>query len=102
MSMNIPRPEYPRPQFVRESWVNLNGEWDFEIDNAENGESLKFFEREALNGKITVPYCPESKLSGVPSQIKLCFDNIKPITVIAVPAIRTIGSAVCTVRCTFS
>ena len=59
------RKEYPRPQFVREDWICLNGEWDFEIDNAENGESLKFFERPALNGKITVPYCPESCLSGV-------------------------------------
>ena len=59
------RKEYPRPQFVREDWICLNGEWDFEIDNAENGESLKFYERDALNGKITVPYCPESKLSGV-------------------------------------
>ena len=59
------RKEYPRPQFVRDNWVCLNGEWDFEIDNAENGESLKYFERETLEGKITVPYCPESKLSGV-------------------------------------
>ena len=28
----IPRPEYPRPQFVRENWMNLNGTWAFEID----------------------------------------------------------------------
>ena len=28
----IPRPEYPRPQFVRDSWVNLNGAWEFAID----------------------------------------------------------------------
>lgn len=33
----IPRPEYPRPQFVRESWINLNGVWDFEIDNGKSG-----------------------------------------------------------------
>lgn len=25
----IPRPEYPRPQFVRDRWLNLNGEWEF-------------------------------------------------------------------------
>ena len=30
---NTLRPEYPRPQFVREDWMNLNGEWDFEIDS---------------------------------------------------------------------
>ncbi len=63
--MNIPRCEYPRPQLVREPWLNLNGEWDFEIDNAEAGESKAFFERMSLNSKITVPFCPESKLSGV-------------------------------------
>ena len=30
--MNIPRPEHPNPQFERENWVNLNGEWEFEFD----------------------------------------------------------------------
>lgn len=30
--MSIPGPEYPRPQFVRESWRNLNGEWGFSFD----------------------------------------------------------------------
>jgi len=29
---NIPRPEYPRPQFERTDWVNLNGKWSFELD----------------------------------------------------------------------
>jgi len=29
---HIPRPEHPRPQFQRESWLNLNGEWDFAFD----------------------------------------------------------------------
>ena len=63
--MNIPRPEYPRPQLVREKWINLNGEWDFEIDNAEVGRAKKFENRSCLDGKITVPFCPESRLSGV-------------------------------------
>ena len=31
---NIPRPEYPRPQMRRDCWQNLNGRWEFEIDNA--------------------------------------------------------------------
>jgi hypothetical protein len=31
MQTNIPRPEYPRPQFVLSEWLNLNGEWQFEI-----------------------------------------------------------------------
>lgn len=54
------RNEHPNPQFKRNSFLCLNGEWDFHIGKyAENGEPLKF-ER-----KITVPFCPESVLSGV-------------------------------------
>ena len=63
--MNIPRPEYPRPQLVREPWVNLNGQWEFEIDNAMVGFAKKYYEREHLDGEITVPFCPESVLSGI-------------------------------------
>lgn len=59
------RMEYPRPQFVRENWKSLNGEWDFEVDNGENGISHKFYERKTLQRKIIVPYCPESVLSGI-------------------------------------
>ncbi len=61
----IPRNEYPRPQLVRGEWLNLNGQWDFEIDNAKIGEEGGFAMRESLNDKITVPFCPESKLSGI-------------------------------------
>ncbi len=32
-----PRPEYPRPQFVRDEWVNLNGEWEFAFDDRDEG-----------------------------------------------------------------
>ncbi len=62
---NIPRPEYPRPEFVRDNWVNLNGEWDFEIDYACSGQEKKFYNRNSLDSKIIVPFCPESKLSGI-------------------------------------
>ena len=44
---------------------HLNGEWEFEIDNGKSGIDRKFFERNALDGKITVPFCPESELSGI-------------------------------------
>ena len=37
--MQIPRAEYPRPQFVRSEWMNLNGQWQFEIDNGRSGEA---------------------------------------------------------------
>lgn len=62
---DIPRPEYPRPQMVRDNWINLNGWWEFEIDNGNSGKERKFYKREKLDGKILVPFCPESKLSGV-------------------------------------
>ena len=64
--MNIPRQEYPRPQFVRENWTNLNGQWQFEIDNGRSGD-VRGLQNEGivLAGSITVPFCPESKLSGV-------------------------------------
>ena len=63
--MEIPRNEYPRPQFVRKDWRNLNGEWEFEIDNAMVGKEKEFYLRGSLNQTITVPFCPESKLSGI-------------------------------------
>lgn len=63
--MSIPRPEHPNPQFERENWVNLNGEWEFELDRGVSGRDRKFYERESLNSKIIVPFCPESVLSGI-------------------------------------
>lgn len=63
--MQIPRNEYPRPQLVREDWLCLNGEWEFEIDQAESGEARGLLTAERLAGAITVPFCPESRLSGV-------------------------------------
>ena len=64
--MSIPRSEYPRPQFVRSGWMNLNGQWQFEIDQGRSGE-VRGLQNEGvqLSGEITVPFCPESKLSGV-------------------------------------
>ena len=64
--MQIPRPEYPRPQFVRDAWCNLNGTWQFEIDQGKSG-AVRGLCREGaeLSGSITVPFCPESSLSGV-------------------------------------
>lgn len=61
---SIPRPEYPRPQFVREDWLCLNGSWGFEIDSGDCGLEGGLLDRE-LQGQILVPFCPESELSGV-------------------------------------
>ena len=65
MCNTIPRCEHPRPDRKRESWLSLNGTWDFEIDNAKVGMEKEFYLRDALEGKITVPFSPESVLSGV-------------------------------------
>ncbi|HEY0755703.1 MAG TPA: glycoside hydrolase family 2 TIM barrel-domain containing protein [Ktedonobacteraceae bacterium] len=62
--MMIPRPEYPRPQFVRPVWLCLNGEWQFEIDAGDSGLERGLVERE-LHDRILVPFCPESTLSGI-------------------------------------
>ena len=52
--MTPPRPEYPRPGLRRENWITLNGEWEFG-----SGDPPRFDRR------ITVPFCPQSPLSGV-------------------------------------
>ena len=62
--MKIARPEYPRPQFVRSEWLNLNGEWQFEIDAGDSGLERGLLNRN-LKDKIIVPFCPESSLSGI-------------------------------------
>lgn len=60
-----PRKEYPRPQFERESWVNLNGKWDYTFDYSNSGIEKGYAKATSFDGKILVPFCPESKLSGV-------------------------------------
>ena len=61
----LPRPEYPRPQFVRDGFLNLNGQWQFEIDHGASGRQRGLVDKNPLDGVITVPFCPESRLSGV-------------------------------------
>ena len=64
--MNIPRQEHPKPQFMRKGYINLNGQWQFEIDNGLSGEARGLHTTgRKLESTITVPFCPESKLSGV-------------------------------------
>lgn len=60
-----PRPEYPRPQFERADWVNLNGTWTYTFDFGKTGVNRGFEKSTGFDGKITVPFCPESSLSGV-------------------------------------
>ena len=51
--------EYPRPQMVREDWINLNGMWNYAVTSADVQDS------ECADGKILVPFSIESALSGV-------------------------------------
>lgn len=60
-----PRAEYPRPQFERADWINLNGEWSFTLDLADTGHERNFSNSSGFEGKIIVPFAPESKLSGI-------------------------------------
>ena len=61
----IPRPEHPRPDFQRELWLNLNGEWEFEIDERGVGEQEDWTSGKSFSKRILVPFAPESKLSGI-------------------------------------
>jgi len=64
-SSTLPRPEYPRPQLARQSWLNLNGTWEFELDPGVSGEQRDFHLGAPYSKKILVPFCPESELSGI-------------------------------------
>ncbi|HPS54721.1 MAG TPA: glycoside hydrolase family 2 TIM barrel-domain containing protein [Sedimentisphaerales bacterium] len=64
-AQDLPRPEHPRPDFERNSWLNLNGTWQFEIDCNNTGFERGLISGKDLKDKIVVPFCPESKLSGI-------------------------------------
>ena len=61
----VPRSEYPRPQFVRADWLCLNGEWSCEIDQGRSGIARGLQKSVGFATPITVPFCPESRLSGI-------------------------------------
>ena len=65
VALAVPRAEYPRPQFERADWVNLNGEWSFALDLSDSGRDRNYYASRGFDGKITVPFAPESDLSGV-------------------------------------
>ncbi len=66
---DIPLKEYPRPQFVRDSYITLNGKWDYAIlRKSENFVSWQ--------GKILVPFSPECLLSGLPDGIMVTPNDV--------------------------
>ncbi len=62
--------DYPRPQFKRDYWLNLNGEWDFCFDDNDEGKVKKYYENFNSQYKIKVPFTYETEASGIndPSQ----------------------------------
>lgn len=62
--------DYPRPQFVRTDWENLNGTWDFGFDDKNCGEQERWFEDFKGEQKIQVPFTYETKLSGIQDETR--------------------------------
>lgn len=66
---SIPRPEFPRPDFERKAWLNLNGEWRFAFDDADEGLPGRWYGRSLPSAsgadRIVVPFCYQSELSGL-------------------------------------
>ncbi|SFD54704.1 Glycosyl hydrolases family 2 [Paenibacillus catalpae] len=66
MTNNLPRADYPRPQFNRDAWECLNGEWEFEFDDARVGSAEGWHTGgKSFSKRILVPFSFESELSGI-------------------------------------
>ncbi|HWE48387.1 MAG TPA: glycoside hydrolase family 2 TIM barrel-domain containing protein [Bryobacteraceae bacterium] len=61
----LPRPEYPRPDFVREDWLNLNGYWNFAFDDRNIGLEQRWFSGIPDAKQILVPFSFEALRSGI-------------------------------------
>ena len=64
--MMAERKEYPRPQFRRESWQNLNGKWEFAFDDNNEGKAQGWWKGDKkLDKKIIVPFSYQYPASGI-------------------------------------
>ena len=68
--MECYKKDYPRPQFVRENWENLNGTWDFGFDDDHVGAKEKWYVNFGGDKKIQVPFTYETKLSGIQDETR--------------------------------
>ena len=60
------RPEHPRPDFQRNSWLNLNGRWQFAFDDDNRGLPEKWYRPgHVLDREIEVPFAYQTKMSGI-------------------------------------
>lgn len=66
LPMTSARDTHPRPRMVRAEWVSLDGEWEFATDHDDTGLGAGWWRGETpLDGRITVPFPPESAASGI-------------------------------------
>lgn len=59
------REGHPNPQFSRDGFLLLNGDWDFCFDDENRGKKDKYFKRFPAGRKIVVPYAYQSEKSGI-------------------------------------
>ena len=59
------REQHPDPQWVRNKWRSLNGEWEFDFDFSKTAREKELYKNGNLSKKINIPFCPESSLSGI-------------------------------------
>lgn len=70
----IPLPEHPRPDFERSTWLNLNGNWAFEFDKNDVGNTEKWYDNHKKFTKIiSVPFPWGSPLSGVKDETDIAW-----------------------------
>lgn len=62
----IPRPEHPRPDFLRDTFCNLNGSWQFAFDDGDQGLVQRWYTPgHAFDQRITVPFAYQTQMSGI-------------------------------------
>ena len=66
--------DYPRPQFVRNNWQNLNGIWEFSFDDDNVGEKEHWHQDFVSAMSIQVPFTYETKMSGIGDETR--HDNV--------------------------
>ncbi|MDC7240667.1 MAG: glycoside hydrolase family 2 TIM barrel-domain containing protein [Spirochaetales bacterium] len=64
-NLKIDLSEYPRPDFARQEWIDLNGTWEFGFDDKNQGLAGQWHREGSLERTIQVPFCYQSPLSGI-------------------------------------
>ena len=89
MNTVIPRPEHPRPDFMRDTFLNLNGIWQFAFDDADEGVAKEWMKPGfSLPMEITVPFAYQTKMSGIGPM-----DEIHPVIWYSPLVLRSAGDA---------